>query len=58
MRRLRYPGPTRAATQIISSTNRTLSREQVFVTEGNSNSSPSGMVGDHQRGSTSCPNIG
>jgi len=39
-------------------TNRTLSREQVFVPEGNSNSSPSGAVGDHQWTVASCTNFG
>jgi hypothetical protein len=38
--------------------NRTLSREQVFVPEGNSNSSPSGAVGDHQWTTASCTSFG
>src|SRR5665213_1462611 len=29
-----------------------------LVPEGNSNSSPSGAVGDHHRGSTACTNVG
>jgi len=36
--------------QEICSTNLTLSREQVLVPEGNSNSSPSGAVDDHHCG--------